>query len=298
MAIDALRIVHAVVILAAVGTYTYYMFVGFHAQSFKYAKKSFEGLLEKNQYMKRDYEKLIEEKRMEDALQKQADELEEKAQRIKEGTDVDRVGKMDMELKLLKEQLAAKIQADQVAQMGLELKLLKEKLAASTDDVRFVNQKVDKKKKKANNKHGIKMDEKVDMEEQARRIKYQMEKLNIVPNGKAHISRDGIKVSNKEGVHVPEDFLEKFLENHQEYSDYEPESELEDLEEDYDIDIQSPEEDMIEEYRETKRTYTSDEELLAAFDYVEEPDEDLEDYEYEQDTGGFCDMEAEADTCD
>merc|ERR1740137_355922 len=109
------------------------------------------------------------------------------------------------------------IQADQVAQMGLELKLLKEKLASSTDDVRFVNQKVDKKKLKANNRHGIKMDKKVDMEEQARRIKYQMEKLNIVPNGKDHVgnyiellhlivpngkdhvSRDGIKVSNKEG---------------------------------------------------------------------------------------------------
>ena len=55
---------------------------------------------------------------------------------------------------------------------------------------------------------------------------------------------------------------------------------------------------IIEEYSETKRGYLTEEELLAEFSYVEEPEEDLEDYEYEQDTGGFCDMEAAVDTCD
>jgi len=290
--VEALRVAHAVVILVAVSTYTYYMFIGFHSQSFKYAKKSFESNIEKNAYMKRDYEKMLEEIRREEMLQKQAEELEDEAKHLREDVKNDKVAQMDLELKMLREQLAAKEKAEKVAQMELELKLLREQLAANTDDVRFVNQNMKKKVLKSNNRHDMKMKEKLDMKEQARRIKYQMDKLNIVPNGKAHISIDDIKISNKEGVHVPEDFLESI----HGYTE-EPQMELEDIMEDHRSVIESKlPEDIIEEYSETDGDYLTEEELLAEFHYVEEPEDYLEDYDYEPDTGELCEMEAK-DSC-
>lgn len=262
--VEALRVVHAVVILAVVLVYTYYMFIGFHSQSFKYAKNSYEEIINKNIYMKRDIEKWKEEQRQEEMIQKQAEELENEAKRLRELAKVDKI-----------------------AQMELELKFLREQLANNADGVQFVNENVEKK-----SRHGGKLDKSLDMKEQARRIKDQMSKLNLVPQGKTHASIDGIReVSNKDGVLVPEDLLE----NMQFYSD---EAQMEDLIEDYIPKVELPSvEDIIEEYIKTDGNFLTDEELLAEFDYVEEePENDQNDY-YETDDGGFCDMGTSTQTC-
>ncbi|CAL4091932.1 unnamed protein product [Meganyctiphanes norvegica] len=292
--VEIARVLHAIVILVAVGAYTYYMFVGFHGESFKYAKKNFEELMKKNKHMKADIELWKEEDKNKEILRKQAEELENEAKRLRESVKVDKV-----------------------AQMELELNLLKEQLAANTGDVRFVNQKLSKKKSRGNKGRGIEIDENLDVNEQARRIKYQLNKLNQALNNKPHRSNGGtIKVSKIDGVHVPEDLLENIqydtddseIEDEPEMEDlmddFIDEPQMEDLMEDYKSVIESPSvEDFIEEYEDiiaeeskSDRHYLTEEELLTEFQYVEEHEEELEE-NYEQDTGEFCEMDQTAEAC-